>query len=344
MVDWSLADRIAGFLISDSDRGAPRPGLQAMVDDSAERVVAYAKLTPLTPLPAPELVDRRTWARANLASMRPLLDPIGAQLGEGLGPLAGVARGGAETLLGAQAGALLGLASKRVLGQYDTALVGEARAPRLLLVGPNLDEAARHLAAPPEEFDRWVALHEVTHAVQFAAVPWLREHLGGMVAELTRTLEVKPNSSFKLPSLDDVRGWAGAVSRGEILELVTSPEQRALVDRMQATMALVEGHAEHVMDEAGVEVLPSLAKLRAAMGQRRREASLPARLLAKLLGLDLKLRQYEQGKAFCDVVVTRVGVDGLNRAWSAPALLPTLVELDDPAAWIDRTGPARAAG
>jgi coenzyme F420 biosynthesis associated uncharacterized protein len=344
MVDWSLADRIAGFLISDGDQGAPRPGLQAMVDDSAERVVAYAKLEPLTALPAPELVDRRTWARANLVSMRPLLDPIGAQLGDGLGPLAGAARAGAGTLLGAQAGALLGLASKRVLGQYDTALVGEERPPRLLLVGPNLDEAARLLDAAPDEFDRWVALHEVTHAVQFAAVPWLRGHLGAMVGELTRTLEVKPSSTtFKLPSLGDVRGWASAVSRGEILELVTSPEQRALVDRMQATMALVEGHAEHVMDEAGVEVLPSLAKLRAAMGQRRREASLPARLLAKLLGLDLKLRQYEQGKAFCDGVVAEAGIDVLNRAWSDPALLPTLAELDDPQGWVDRTAAPAAA-
>jgi putative hydrolase len=112
---------------------------------------------------------------------------------------------------------------------------------------------------------------------------------------------------------------------------------------MQATMALVEGHAEHVMDAAGAEVLPSLPKLRAAMGERRREGSVPARLLAKLLGLDAKLRQYEQGKAFCDGVVERVGIEGLNRAWSDPAQLPTLAELDDPQAWVDRTAPAAAA-
>jgi coenzyme F420 biosynthesis associated uncharacterized protein len=242
-------------------------------------------------------------------------------------------------------GALLGLASSRVLGQYDTALVGEQRAPRLLFVGPNLDDAAKRLKAAPDEFDRWVALHEVTHAVQFASVPWLREHLGGMVAELTGSLEVKAGAgrSFKLPSLDDVRGWAGSIARGEIIELVTSPQQRGLVDRMQATMALVEGHAEHVMDAAGAEVLPSLPKLRAAMGERRREGSVPARLLAKLLGLDAKLRQYEQGKAFCDGVVERVGIEGLNRAWSDPAHLPTLAELDDPQAWVDRTAPAAAA-
>jgi putative hydrolase len=102
-------------------------------------------------------------------------------------------------------------------------------------------------------------------------------------------------------------------------------------------MAVVEGHAEHVMDAVGEEMLPSLPDLREALDRRRREKPPMVRLLEKLLGLELKLRQYEQGRAFCDAVVDRGGIAALNRVWSAPEALPSLPELDAPEAWLERT-------
>jgi uncharacterized protein (DUF2342 family) len=60
------------------------------------------------------------------------------------------------------------------------------------------------------------------------------------------------------------------------------------------------------------------------------------RVLEKLLGLQMKMRQYETGKAFCDAVVAKAGVSGLNHAWLAPESLPTWAELEDPASWLAR--------
>ena len=60
-------------------------------------------------------------------------------------------------------------------------------------------------------------------------------------------------------------------------------------------------------------------------------------MLDRLLGMDLKLRQYEQGKAFCDAVVARAGIEGLNRVWISPETMPTVAELDDAVAWLART-------
>jgi putative hydrolase len=100
---------------------------------------------------------------------------------------------------------------------------------------------------------------------------------------------------------------------------------------------VLEGYAEHVMDAVGAEVLPDLPGLRAALDRRRRDRSGLLRVLERLIGLDLKLRQYEQGKAFCDAVVARGGIAVLNRVWAAPEALPTLAELDDAGAWIART-------
>jgi putative hydrolase len=91
------------------------------------------------------------------------------------------------------------------------------------------------------------------------------------------------------------------------------------------------------MDALGEGLVPGYEQLRDAMDRRRRSRSAPERLLQRLLGLDMKMRQYEQGKRFCDAVVAEVGIEGLNAVWRSPQDMPTQAELDDPDAWIRRT-------
>ena len=121
------------------------------------------------------------------------------------------------------------------------------------------------------------------------------------------------------------------------MRLTLGDERWQLVERMQATMSLIEGHAEHTMDAVGAEVLPSLPRLRAALNRRRETRGLPWRVLERLLGLELKLKQYEIGKRFCDAVVQAEGPQALARVWSGPELLPSTAELETPRLWLDRT-------
>jgi coenzyme F420 biosynthesis associated uncharacterized protein len=233
----------------------------------------------------------------------------------------------------------VGFMGRSVLGQYDLALLDPERPPRLLLVVPNLRDAARTFEADEAELLEWVVFHEITHAVQFTGVAWLREHLAGTLRELLDTVNVQIDASalLRLPKLQDMRSAWDAVRDGGLVHAVAGPERKAIIDRLQAAMALIEGHAEHVMDAAGAAVLPSLPKLRESLERRRREKPPLVKVIERLLGLDLKLRQYVIGKRFCDAVVRDWGIEGLNRAWSAPEMLPTLDELDDPAAWVRRT-------
>src|SRR5207248_9042153 len=127
---------------------------------------------------------------ANLSSMRPMLAPLSERIMIGPGALPGPLRAMSGFLLGAQVGALTGLLSQRVLGQYDLALLDPAAPSRLLLVAPNLALTARSLDVDRDELVLWVSIHEITHAVQFSAAPWLREHLGGMLKELIEGLQV----------------------------------------------------------------------------------------------------------------------------------------------------------
>ena len=107
-----------------------------------------------------------------------------------------------------------------------------------------------------------------------------------------------------------------------------------------ATMTVVEGYAEHVMDAVGDSLDPGYAELRRRLERdRERRGPLDA-IFSKLLGLEMKMSQYRRGKAFCDAVAEQAGIRALNVVWRDAASLPTMRELDDPGAWIERTGAA----
>jgi len=316
------------------------PGdLAAIAKDSGERVAAYTRLHPSGPLPPPEIVSRAEWITANLQTMKPILDPLSGKIGEGMGALGAPVRVAGGLVLAAQVGALTGYLAQRVLGQYDLGLLDPTITPRLLFVGPNLYLAAAKLEADREELLRWVAFHEVTHAVQFGSVPWLREYLGGLLEELLAGITVKVDRKglFDLPGRAGVRELVELIRKGDLVSLVVGRDRRATIDSVQATMAVVEGYAEHVMDAVGADVLSSQASLRDAL-ERRRETRTPIfRVLERLLGLEMKMRQYRDGKRFCDGVVELGGLPVLNRVWRAPEAMPSLAELARPADWIRRT-------
>jgi coenzyme F420 biosynthesis associated uncharacterized protein len=343
-IDWNVAQRVGEMLAGDTDgrayqSGSDASGVQPLAEQFAARVGAYTGLTPPEHLPTLELIDRPHWIEANIATMRPLLDPLTKRLGNGTGPLAPAMRSITQLLLGVQVGAITGVLSQRVLGQYDIALLEPERPPRLLLLAPNLANAARNLELDREEFTAWVAIHEVTHAVQFAGAPWLRGHLGGLLRELIDGMQVgvKLGGIPKMPDTSDLRALAQRLRGGEILRVGLGEDRWALVERMQATMSLIEGHAEHVMDAVGAEDLPTLERMRVAMNRRRRERGWPWRIIERLLGLEMKMRQYEVGRSFCDEVVAHAGPSALTLAWSSAEMLPSMRELEDPQSWLTRT-------
>jgi coenzyme F420 biosynthesis associated uncharacterized protein len=344
-VDWELARRIGRGAAGEPNVSPPPAGLSETAAAARDQVVAATGLEPDGPLPPVEWVDRGTWIDANLATMRstigPALEAAGGSASSS-GPLAALQSAGGA-VVAAEIGGLLGLFSRRVLGQYELNLTDPSVPPRLLLVGPNLDRAVSELGAERDEVVTWVTLHEVTHAVQFGAVPWLRPRLGDALRELLTALDIKPDPRALLSiGLDDVKALAESVREGGLLGMVMGAERKALLDRVQGTMGLVEGHAEWTMDHAGGDVLRDVDALREAMDRRREDRAPLLRMLDRLLGFDLKLKQYAQGRVFCDTVVAARGEAGLQAAWASADLAPTSAELASPAAWLARTEPAAA--
>jgi coenzyme F420 biosynthesis associated uncharacterized protein len=214
-----------------------------------------------------------------------------------------------------------------------------APAGRLLLVAPNVVHIERDLGVDPHDFRLWVCLHEETHRVQFTAVPWLRDHLRGEIRGFLEHTDLDPGAMFS--QLRQGVEQLGRIARGggdevSFIDLVQTPAQREIIDRVTAVMSLLEGHADVVMDGVGPNVIPSVTTIRERFQQRRGGGTWLDQFLKRVLGLDAKLRQYRDGAAFVRAVVSSVGQDGFNQVWESPTHLPSKAEIADPDAWVRR--------
>lgn len=344
MVDWALAARIGGRLAGEGPTvsRAEADGAVAELRAGAERSTGLVR--DFTGLDAPEgtapvlVVDRAGWVQANADSFRHILGPVVEALTAKKGPPSGLARAVGSRVTAAEVGGLLGFLGSKVLGQFDPF---DEPHGRLLLVAPNVVHVERELGVDPHDFRLWVCLHEETHRVQFTAVPWMRGHLESEVASLAGTLTGGQDGEEGSGGLDDLVGKVSGllregVGRAGLIELLSSPEQRAVLDRVTGMMSLLEGHADVVMDGVGPSVIPSVAAIRKRFDQRRQGVGQLDRLLRRLLGMDAKMAQYRDGARFVRAVVDRVGTAEFNAVWAEPAHLPSTAELADPDAWVAR--------
>ena len=345
MVDWDPAGRTARKLMA-AGPTTTREEAAAVVRELHEAAaVAVAHVENLTglravpggPVPEVAVVDRPDWVDANASGMKALLDPLVEALTEKQDSRPGaLATAIGSRATGVQAGGLLAFLSSRVLGQYEIFGTGG----RLLLVAPNIVAAERKLGVDPSDFRLWVCLHEVTHQLQFTAVPWLKPHLESEIAEFVDATDLTPDV-LRERLQDVLRSLADAVRGGEgdsegLMALIRDPAQRAVLDRVTAVMSLVEGHAEYVMDGVGPDVVPTVQTLRKRFAQRRKGRGPLDRVLRRLLGLEQKMKQYAEGRVFVGGVIDLVGMEGFNRVWEGPENLPRLEELTAPAQWVER--------
>lgn len=334
MVDWELAvalgSRVAGDgpPVSSGQAQEVVTGLRADAERSTGLVRDYTGLVAEERTAPVLVVNRAGWVEANAAAFSTVIDPVVARLTETKGAPSGLSQALGSRVTGAEVGLLLGFLGSRVLGQFDPF---HDPSGRLLLVAPNIVHVERQIRADPADFRLWVCLHEETHRVQFTAVPWMREHLFAQVQDLVDTVEPTRMA-------EDLVAGASRLLRGggSLLDVVGTPEQREVLDRVTGVMSLLEGHADVVMDGVGPSVIPSVAQIRRAFDRRRQGVGVLDRLLRRLLGLEAKMAQYRDGAKFVRSVVAKVGMEDFNAVWATPEHLPSRAEIGDPAAWVAR--------
>ena len=341
MIDWDLAVRVGSRLVGEGPKVSRLEAIEAVEElrAGAERstplVREYTGLVASDRTAPVLVVDRPGWIQANADGFAAVIAPLIERLQEKKGPPSPLAEAIGSRITGAELGAMLGFLGSKVLGQFDPFHERPGEQGRLLLVAPNIVHTEREIDADPHDFRLWVCLHEETHRVQFTAVPWMTDHLRAEMGSIIGAVQTDPAAILG----DAVRRIGDLVSGktdGSLLDLFSSPEQKAVIERITGVMSLLEGHADVVMDGVGPEVIPTVADIRRKFTQRRKGVGALDRLLRKLLGLDQKMAQYRDGAIFVRAAVDKVGMDGFNAVWTEPANLPTKTEILDPSLWIAR--------
>ena len=339
-INWGVAESVAARLAGsyplegtyhDALFAREAPGLVARAAElvSAETGLAWVGS------PEVAVVGRAEWAKANLAAFGRLLEPAEKKL-EGRGSRLG--RRLAARLMGAEVGALVGVLGRRVLGQYELVLPSEDgdAGDTVMFVGGNVLQMERAHEFRPSEFRFWVALHECTHRLQFTGVPWLRGYFLGLVDELVEASAPEEGRMQRLASemRNAAREGRPVVDEAGLMGLFATPTQREALDRVQALMSLLEGHGHVVMDRIGGRELVTQHRMSRVLKLRRKDPRMSAFL--RLTGLEMKMRQYEEGESFIHSVERHAGFSALDRCWQGPDSLPTLHEIRNPQRWLAR--------
>ena len=355
-INWELARQVGvATALEEGPDPEPTDEDRRMLDEAVR--VAELQVAGFTGLELPgdivhvQPVRRAEWVGASATSLRSLLEPAAQRMGEALetamreqmpddvGPMAGMFAQLGPLLQGTQVGQVLGFLATRVLGQYDVAVPRQAGA--LLFVISNIARFEHDWSLDPTEFRTSVAIHEVTHRLEFAR-PWTSTHFVSLVDDFLSTLTVDVGAiQERLSSLDPtdteaVERALGGEGGDALFGAVLDDEQRLKLGRIQAFMAAAEGYADHVMHALGARLLATHAMIEEAM-HRHREDETTDPVFERLLGIDMKREQYVTGRRFCDLVVDLTDEATLARMWGSADALPSLPEIEEPRLWLART-------
>ncbi|HEX6419960.1 MAG TPA: zinc-dependent metalloprotease [Acidimicrobiales bacterium] len=368
-VPWDAARNLALAVATD---GKAEPNVDPLERMTLEQLARVAELhvanvtglstsvtgRGLTVLP----VNRSMWVQRTLDDYRPLLErlvtSLGATAGPGdaedeLGPGAGpedqfaamlgpMIQAMQPMMVAMTAGSMVGHLARRAFGQYDLPI---PRTPRdeLLVLVPNLDEFGHGWSLPADDLRLWICVHEIAHHAVLG-VPHVRARLESLIGDYTSKFSNDPRAlEEQLGDLDltggpeSLAGLQRALGEpGALLGAIQSDEQRALLPRLEALVAVVVGVVDHVMDQVGAKLIGSYGMLTEALRRRRVETGEADRFVERLLGLELTQAVYDRGAAFVEGVVERAGPEGLARLWEGEALLPSPPEVDAPGLWLAR--------
>lgn len=354
-IDWERARSVAISMnreaaLTEQERQRLDGEYAELVQRTIPLISEFTGTTLPFPLDKVYTFDRVDWIEANIASFQRMFEPIeqlnlfgGSNGRRSTGVLSGVN----QKIVSAELGILLGYLARRVLGQYDLALLGReplSESGKLYFVQPNIRNIEASLHLPSDQFRLWLALHETTHAFEFEGHPWVREHMNAMIDEyfsfLTQDAEFLKRGMSSLRAIWERTRNTEDRATGSWIELVMTPEQRQLFARMQATMAVIEGYSNYIMNAVGRRLMRDYALIAQRFEHRQVMRSPSEQLFARLTGLETKLEQYRLGEQFINEIVELAGRETVERIWEGPEMLPTLTELRTPREWLNRIQPA----
>ena len=335
-----LVSKIAGtYALAETYHTAALAVEMQRLTVEVSKIVPEATGLQLPGSPDTAVIGRTEWIERNVATFAHFTEPARRHLEERMaesGPAGQRAASMAGMVMQAETRAVLSVLSRKVLGQYELVLPTGESGDTVAYVGPNIMQIERIHQFRPSEFRFWVALHELTHRAQFQGVAWLRDYFLSLVTELVDQSAPEQGRLGHVMNELNQRKAAGRplIDERGLFGLFASPEQNAVLDKVQALMSLLEGHGHVVMDRVGAEHLRSQKRMSRVLKSRRQDKRTAA--FFRLTGLEMKIKQYKMGERFVLSVERQASWETVNLAFRGAGSLPTLAEIENPSEWLDR--------
>jgi putative hydrolase len=354
-INFEIARQIA---VAVATQGSPDHRVDAAVTRAfsdavheAETLISGYTRLPLDEPIRPDAIGRTQWISATMDGWRWLLEHLatrftaelarlGSEEAEGGGnPMQAAMGQMGPLLMGMQCGTLIGHLSKEALGRYDFPIPRDDDG-RLFFVVPNLDALASDYGFDLEASRRWIAAHDVARHLVITSVPWAGRYFRSLLTDVVDAIEIDVQGlEQRLVELQSRGPEAMQEGMGQdgVMPIASTERHRAALDRMRAFLAVLEGYGSEAMSVVGPQIVPD-HQARIAEGMARQQAS-PSEgeaMLSSILGVSLDRQLETSGATFCKAIVELRGLNALNQVWSAPDNLPSIAEVKDPFAWIER--------
>lgn len=344
LISWEVAARV-GKSVAGYFPAAPGPEVRSLESDlrsifpEAQEQVTLATGLEVPSEASPLVMSRADWVEANIKSFKGTLTPLLDRLSDKAPrwPL-----GSASAFVaGAQLGTILGWMSSKVLGQFDVILAdanNETDLDKVYFVAPNIIAIEMKYGFNERQFRHWIALHELTHRAQFRGVDWMRTYFQDLVQDAISFANPDPAVLFEglKKVYAEIREGRNPLSENGPLGIFATEEQLESLSKITGLMSLLEGHGDVIMNRAGAKEILESTRFAQVLSRRRNEQRGLSRLMSQLLGLEAKMKQYQEGEIFVEAVEQAGGMKLFNRVWDQPDNLPNSTEIRNPSLWIER--------
>ena len=351
-VNFEIAGQVANALLQETPETPADThsfGTFAEAARSSELLLAgYTRLELTEPVLA-RSITRSAWVASTLEGWRWLLEHLSQSLSSQVGsfaestgaevnPMGAVMTQIAPLLLGIQSGTLVGHLAQESLGRYDP-LIPRNDDGRLFYVVTNVDKVAEEYSLDAESLRKWLALEDVARHLVLSGVPWVENYFRSLFMELLDSIEIDTGElQNRLGELQS--GGQEALESGvgvdQGLPLVPTQRHEGALARLRAFVAVVEGYAKHISTVVGSEIVGDFHKVDEGV-TRHQAATTPGKtMLSGILGVSFDRPLEAAGSTFSAAVAQLKGIRSLNRVWDAPDNLPSLEEIRDPFAWMER--------
>jgi putative hydrolase len=355
-INWSLAlDQAKARAATEPIESAPesREALEQAYNIAGLWLSEATSISGLTATPS--LLSRTEWIEATMPVWIQLAEPVASSIADAITEVleqqapeemsnmisgaSSLVRNVGGTLFAMQLGQVVGQLSAEVVsgGDIGIPLLDAASDTQAAILPQNVAAFGAGLDIDADQVQLYLAVRELAHARLFRHAKWLRLQFMSSITKSASGIGIDTSRLEDLASGFDPsnpQDLQNAMASGALIR-PKSDSQLAALERLETTLALVEGWVDVVTAHA-TSRLPKSGAV-AETVRRRRAAGGPAEsAFSTLVGLELRPRRLREAATMWQAVTDAVGAEQRDALWSHPDLVPTKEDIDDPQALIAR--------